>query len=217
MTEVWCVLRSGGEFAPEHVARLAAQVERHGGGRLRCLTDKPFEVSQAGAAPKPLAFGWPGWWAKLELYLNLGPALYLDLDVTVVGDLSPLMLLAEKQEFIMCRGFWGNADPNKANSTVVGWRGDQTGITMRFLQDVAGHMTRGEERSFWGDQGFANRYHAGRLTLWQEELPGAVRSFKREVKPDELMPTAIVASHGNPRPWASGGADEWLRMRGVVV
>lgn len=220
LTEVWCVLRSGGDFGPEHVERLAAQVERHGGGRLRCLTDRPLDVFSFGVPVKPMQFDWPGWWSKIELYLQPGPILYLDLDVTIVGDLRPLMNLAAERDFVMCHGFFyanGGVDLNYANSTIVGWCGDQSEIARAFTADPDEHMRRCEARCNWGDQAFALGNHAGALHLWQHELPGAVRSFKREVLLGEALPTSVLASHGRPRPWGEDGADEWLRSRGVEV
>jgi len=220
VTEVWCVLRSGGDFTPQHVARLSAQIETHAGVKLHCLTDMPSVVADVANSviAEPMHFNWPSWWAKIELYLHPGPILYLDLDVTVIGDLRPLMDLATKHNMVMCRGFWGDADPNPLNSTVVGWRGDQTAIPRAFLRDVPGHIERGGQRDAWGDQGFVRSLlGADAVSLWQEEIPGAVRSYKREAFPSKVLPTAIVASHGKPRPWDRGGADEWLRAKGVRV
>ncbi len=96
------VLRSGGAYRPEHVARLVRQLrssvpapagaEPPGGGEalaITVLTDLPAAEFPAGVRVVRLKHGWPGWWAKMELYspelpdLRDQPFLYLDLDTTV--------------------------------------------------------------------------------------------------------------------------------------
>ena len=66
---------------------------------------------------------WPGFWSKIEVYRVSGPCLYLDLDVIIVGDLSPLLEQCRVHELIICADFWIGG-PHAVNSSVVGWRGD---------------------------------------------------------------------------------------------
>lgn len=53
-----CVLRSGGDFKPEHVIRLSKQVKD-----LVCLSDVDIE----GIKTIPLQYDWPKWRSKLEI------------------------------------------------------------------------------------------------------------------------------------------------------
>jgi hypothetical protein len=54
-----CVLRSGGDYTPEHVEALRRALP---GREIFCFTD--MDVS---APTIPLAHDWRSWWAKLEL------------------------------------------------------------------------------------------------------------------------------------------------------
>ena len=68
MTTIACVLRSGGDYGPEWVEKLACSAGNVMGYRLGlrfvCLTD--MEVPHVECIP--LAYGWPGWFSKLELF-----------------------------------------------------------------------------------------------------------------------------------------------------
>lgn len=96
MVTVACVLWigdfEGRRYSPAWVTRLRDLVavwlpEPH---RFVCLSNVPV----AGVETIPLTTGWPGWWAKVELFNQanaLGErVLYLDLDVFVTGDLTPI-------------------------------------------------------------------------------------------------------------------------------
>lgn len=93
---VVCVLWIGQfedrRYSPAWVTRLRDQVaqwlpEPH---RFVCLSN----VDVPGVETIPLRTTWPGWWAKLEIFdprNYLGDrVLYLDLDVFVTGDLTPI-------------------------------------------------------------------------------------------------------------------------------
>lgn len=93
---VACVLWMGTfedrHYSPAWVSRLRDQVAAalplpH---RFVCLSN----VDVPGVETLPLVTGWPGWWAKVEVFnpaLALGDrVLYLDLDVFVTGDLTPI-------------------------------------------------------------------------------------------------------------------------------
>lgn len=215
-TTVLCVLRLGGGFDHGHVARLRHQVRRHAPrSPFVALTDS--KIVPADCARR-LEHGWPGWWSKVEALRVPGPCLYLDLDVSVVGDLGPLLDEAARHDLVMCRGFWGDEDPNPLNSSIMGWRGDAPRrLHDLFLTRPAEFIGRGRARACWGDQGFIAANFEGRIAAWQDLLPGAVVSYKRGALRGERMDDCrVLASHGDPRPWAPGGADEWL-ARGTAA
>lgn len=94
MTTIACVLKSGGIYTPEWVYALKRGIARHASDyRFVCLTDA------AGLPPVwsvSLAYHWPGWWSKLELFRpgvfeDGERVLYLDLDTLVVGDVGELV------------------------------------------------------------------------------------------------------------------------------
>jgi hypothetical protein len=102
---VACVLKSGGIYDHFHVKRLQMHVARHLRipYRFVCLTDVKIDEFTETV---PLIHGWPGWWAKIELFRPdalSGRVLYLDLDVSVVGDLAPLADFPAKAEVVMRR------------------------------------------------------------------------------------------------------------------
>lgn len=178
-----CVLRSGGDFKPEHVQRLARQVKN-----LVCLSDVEIE----GIKTIPLQHDWPGWWAKMEIYHPdiKGDVFYLDLDTlvlkmpampsvdTVLTDFgdphvigSGLMYLTEATRAVIWQAF--TANPGKAMGSHIKWPA--------------------------GDQGFILPYlkHAQR---WQKIAK--VYSYKLHCKRGIPADAQIVCFHGKPRPWS---------------
>jgi len=188
MAAILTVLRSGGEYKPEHVYRLAKQCRPHG---FLCLTDVPLDVPYF-----PLMHDWPGWWAKIELFRLSGPILYMDLDTTIVGDLEPFLEAVEEHEFIMLRPF---AERRKGwASGLMGWSGDLSEIYRNFLTDPTGNMNRCRTFNNWGDQGFISNNTPVEPVAWQDVLPGKVVSYKKDGMKEDA---SIVCFHGNPRPW----------------
>jgi hypothetical protein len=223
VTTVVCVLRSGGVYRPAHVARLRDQVRQHG-AELTCMTDMPevLGVVSDVRALRGDELRWPGWWAKVAALKLPGPILYLDLDVNVVSDLTPLLEAAERSDLLMVESMWGPDDPNRFNSSVMGWRADAPrALHELFASDPQGHMARHsklpQHRATWGDQGFIYANFQGSITAWDDVLPGAVLSYKRGALLGKPLDRCIVlASHGSPKPWEAGGADAWLAARARV-
>ena len=181
------VCKSGGEYRAEHVDRLRGQCDRHAAGvPFLCLDDDALE------------HGWPGWWSKIEAFKIKGPVLYMDLDTTVRGDLSPLLAMAEQHEFIALRDF--NPAHREMGSGIMAWSGDMTRIYDAFTQDPAGHMARCTTSRHWGDQGFIEPLTPGRK-YWQDLLPGAVVSYKKHCLDGIPEGARVICYHGKPRPW----------------
>ena len=212
MTSVLSVLRSGGDFNVAHVARLAHQLREHSppGTPFVCLTD---DAMLGADFARPLQHDWPGWWSKIETYRISGPCLYLDLDVTVVGDLTPLLKAAAEHELVMLKDFWLEG-PHRVNSSVVGWRGNVSGIYEEFATAPIAMMSLYSTKVTWGDQRFVADTYAGEPALWQDVCPGMCVSFKRgALMGADLSNLRVLVSHGQPRPWARDGADAWLAQR----
>lgn len=203
MTNVVCVLRSGGEYTPWHVARLARQVVEHGGPRITCFTDLVGEVIGASSfldRAISLAHGWPGWWSKMEMFRLPGPALYLDLDVTVCGPLDELLATAACTDFVACANFWVR-DPHAMNSSVMAWSGDQTDLHDAFASDPAAWQAAYRTPDRWGDQAFIADRRPDRRH-WQDLLPGRVLSYKRDILNGADRHNArVIVHHGKPKPW----------------
>jgi hypothetical protein len=216
VTAIICAFKGGGEYQPEHVARLCQQVAQHApaGTLCICFTDQPEAVTTLGIDVMPLEHNWPGsprkvprfnvwpgWWAKMEVFRFQGPALYLDLDSTVVGNLEPLLHAAEVQEFVVCGDFWVEG-PHRINTSVMAWRGDVSELYREFAAAPEAHMSVYTTRENWGDQGFVRDHWLGEFVKWQELLPGAVISYKLGVlKGEDTSNARVIVHHGHPKPW----------------
>ncbi len=181
MTKV-CVLRSGGDFRPEHVQWLARQVPG-----IVCLSDVPVD----GVKTIPLRMKWPGWWSKMEAFdtsLIAGDVLLIDLD-TVVLDLPEMpSVTTVLNDFyrpqLMGSGFMFLTEADRARC----WQA--------FNADPARHMRECVTRERWGDQGFLHPL-IGHSARWGDEA----RSYKAHCKDGVPAGTKVVAFHGKPRPW----------------
>lgn len=193
MLTVACVLRSGGIYTPEWVARLKAGVSRHLPVKHRfvCLSDVEVPAKRI-----PLEHGWPGWWAKMELFRIPGPVLYFDLDTAIVGDLSDI---AEHATYAagmtMLRDFYA---PDHCGSGVMAWSGSMRALYDVFAKDADRLMT--VQRARMGDQAFIEEETTAKLGRWQDHLPGQICSFKVHCRGSRVpLGTRVICLHGQPK------------------
>ncbi len=188
------VCKSGGDFRWEHVEDLKQQCARHAPGvEFVCLSDDPRGT--------PLKHDWPGWWSKIEIFTLQGPCLYMDLDTVVLDSLAPLLEIARTRPFTVLRDF--NHPQREVQSSVMAWNGTHPTLGRlytRFRCHPQHHMAENAETRWWGDQGFIERYAEG-WEYWQDRLPGALVSYKKQCR-DGVPPGArVVVFHGKPRPF----------------
>lgn len=176
-----CVLRSGGDFGPEHVRWLARQVPG-----LVCLSDVPVP----GVDWRPLKHAWPGWWAKLEMFgpsLD-GDVLMIDLDTVVLampdlpGETTVLQDFTEPS--VMGSGFMYVTAADRAR------------VWEAWLEDPEAHMRANNRWPKWGDQGFLEPLIGG-AAKWGAE----VASYKVHCRTGVPEGAKVVCFHGKPRPW----------------
>jgi hypothetical protein len=194
---VACVLRSGGEYRPEHVQALREQVARwlplaHD---FVCLSDMGDGDPMWIPCPTPFR----GWWAKMEMFapgLFSGRVLYLDLDSVVVGDLSEIASYAGP--FAMLSDFYR---PERPASGVMAWDADSEqarAIWGAWIRDPQEHMYtyRGG-----GDQAFLRSVVGDGVDRLHDLYPGQLVSYKVHCKDGVPTGAKIVAAHGRPKPW----------------
>lgn len=174
-----CVLRSGGDYGPEHVRWLAKQVPG-----LVCLSDVPVP----GVETVPMRYGFPSWWSKLELFSDAidGDLMYFDLD-TVVFDVPKVDRTTVLRDFYypetMGSGLMYIAQADKAR------------VFEDFMRSPSLHMRR---HTVGGDQAFLQQ-HIGDCQKWQDVAQ--VVSFKAHCQSGVPAGTQVCCFHGQPRPW----------------
>ena len=201
---VICVLRSGGDYGPDHVIRLRDQVARFSTLPFVALSDVPVP----GVETIPLQYDWPGWWSKLNLFSPSlsGPLLYLDLDSAIVGDLSDM---AGVGRLAIMRDVYRR--DGLQSSVMFLPESDRAAIWRQWIKAPAAWMQAFRKG---GDQAFLESCGL-RWALWQDDLPGQVVSWKVHVRKAERrdrefgngnLPEGarVVVFHGQPRPWSVG-------------
>ncbi|ELH8609714.1 hypothetical protein Q8V93_003444 [Enterobacter asburiae] len=198
MAIIATVMKSGGEYCPEHVQRLHAQF--HGLASV-CLSD----VTIPDVKTVPLRHDWPGWFAKMELFnpdLIQDDILYFDLDTLIIGNPEPYL---HDDRFRMLSDFYHPEKPasgmmfiphSKKSRIWDAWmkapqkwiqkyRGDQD-----VLQTICG---RDVER--FGSSVKSYKVHVAALGMpgWHSR-----RSLGTGRIP---LGTDVLCFHGYPRPW----------------
>lgn len=195
---VLCVLRSGGEYGPYHVQRLRSMVIAHGAAELVCLSDVEID----GVATIRMAHDWPGWWSKMEIFRTdlsgLGKIVYMDLDTTVVGDLSGLLnfdRLAIMRDVYRRNGL--------QSSVMVIPEAERAAVWKRWTSDPEAFMLT---HRVGGDQVFLETMWLSKAVRIQDWLPGLLVSYKADDVARRGVPhgTSLIVHHGRPRPWEVG-------------
>lgn len=182
--KVATVLRSGGEYKPEHVYRLQRMC---GDEPFVCLSDTALRCETI-----PLRHNWPGWWAKLELFAPWveGDLLYFDLDTTVLH-LPPI-----PNRSAVLRDF---TRPETIGSGMMFLKAeDRAAVWGAFVADPARHMAECRTPARWGDQGFIAPFFKDALR-WQDFA--RVYSYKVHCRQRVPQDAEVVCFHGKPRPW----------------
>ena len=200
------VLKSGGIYTQEHVEQLFDEFCKYAPEYMDfvCLSDEPGVPGYY-----PLLKNYPGWWSKMEVFDQPGPWLYVDLDTVLVGPIDDVVDVAKNNWFTVLRDF--NPQQRLLGTGVMGHgnREDLHLISDRFARNPEHYMRQCRSPRMWGDQGFVedtvvNKWGMkDRLTFFQEEVPGAIVSYKKDViRSGKIEPyNSIVCFHGKPRPW----------------
>lgn len=185
-----CVLRSGGDFTPDHVRLLASQVPG-----LVCLSD----VAVEGVPTVPLHYDFPGWWSKAELFSGSisGDLFYIDLDTVVLGDIKPLIEAASGKTTMLSDFYWPE---HAASGLMYIAERDKGKVWSTWLENPQKHMNAKPGRGTLGDQGFLAPILEP-VQRWQDVAPGKVVSYKAHCRNGLTDGALVCCFHGKPRPW----------------
>ncbi|MFQ0812365.1 hypothetical protein AVM02_03075 [Brucella anthropi] len=188
------VLKSGGEYKPEHVYRLCAQAQKHAPDlKFVCLADVELDIEYV-----KLLYGWPGWWSKMEMFrpgLFDKPFLYLDLDSTIIGSLANI---SARQRLTVLSDFYC---PQHIGSGLMLVTPDAAKRAWQaWIASPQMHMRECVTRARWGDQGFLEGIWTD-MDRWQNVLPGEIVSHKVDCQLKTPKTAKIICFHGKPRPW----------------
>jgi hypothetical protein len=206
-------MKWGTKYGPEYVNRLFGMARRHlrGDFRFVCLTDSDQGVrAEVQCLPLPsleLAPGADRGWPKLTTFLAdlhglRGRALFLDLDVVVVGDLTPFFELPGA--FYIIKD-WKRPWRVTGNSSVYRF---EIGAHADVLQHFIDHQAEVRRRHRNEQEYLSHALHEqGKLAYWPA---GWCRSFKYHCIPrwpsnlwtaPRVPPgTRIVIFHGEVNP-----------------
>jgi hypothetical protein len=187
------------EFTPVHVQALARQVEKFAPfAEFECMTNAKIP----GVQTRPLKHGWPGWWAKMNLFDPEVPGdfLFMDLDTVIVGSLDDILVV---NKLTLLRDFYRDGKKLK--------RGLGSGLmylptdSRRAVWDVWRQQPELHQRVFSrGDQFLLEKHYLNTAAEWQDEVPGQIVSWKVHCQHGVPPEARVICFHGKPRPWEVG-------------
>lgn len=208
---VLTVLKRSLDYDVDYVERIQAALRQHSpSARLVCLSDVPVPCERAELAP-----GHVGWWNKLQLFAHDWgePALYVDLDTIVLGDVAPLFMAIEPDKLTMLDDFFR---PTWPASGVMGWHGDFTWLWRKYAANPLYWKNKHDRWPDLGDGGFIGTSVKDHLRFQELLGSGPIQSHKVAGNRAEAI---LGCYHGRPRPRATGWAWEGLpaaKNRGSV-
>lgn len=209
-TTVICVLKLGGDFSNIYVRRLQNAIKRHLNTPYEfvCLTD---DTSIDFCRTISLKHNWKGWWSKIELFrpdLNLGNCLYFDLDTLILGNIDDLVKIAQKESFIMLRGFHKHSKgESPASGIMAGNFAKQSDkiykvfvrSPQKWISRLANRTNRAGMR---GDQGFIVEMVGWDIPKLQHFLSNGYIIGKRNTRKQPIvlpLEAHVLAWSGRPR------------------
>jgi len=200
MLNVLCVLKSGGPYDAEWVAKLNRGIDRNlkMPHRFMCLSDVEVPCERIA-----LLHDWPGWYSKIEMFRKgviTGRTLYLDIDTVICGPLDDIY--TTPHDFAMLKSF---SAPNMVGSGVM-WFKDAATVPHRVYEKfvkmpdcyIEHHARHADAATAYiGDQAFI--WDALDRTVDTLDFAG-LRSYKRHCRKTLPADTSIVCFHGSPRP-----------------
>jgi hypothetical protein len=205
--QIVTVLKSGGDYTPDHVGRLYGACRRwvRGCFDFVCLTDESKEEIRAihpNIRPIPLNRYLPGWWSKMEMFredYSLAPRrLYLDLDTVPVGPFRELW--EREEELVVLKDF----NKGTVATGLILWSLDLSWILEELPIFFKNHrITEKNWKKHWDQRYVAQQLKKREIKpgVFQDLFPNWIQSYKLHCKKGLPEGTRIVCFHGQPRPW----------------
>lgn len=194
---VICV-KTGDKYGPEYVNKLYNGVSRHFKAPFTfiCLTDDP-----SGLLP-PISIenidsNLPLWWSKVRLFeRNRGQmSVYLDLDVVITGDITPLASYTGSFMLVGSGDISCEDCKDGYNSSIMVWRSLQFS---RIYSDFMGNI--GEILGIMDRFDHWLQLILPEVDLIQEEFPGICRDFNASCKLGLPQDCGVVIFPQSPKP-----------------
>ena len=205
MLTVWCVWwrdpANPDKYTEYHVLRLATTVAKnltipH---RFVCITKE--RLNNVETMPPPV--DWPGWWGKLGLF-RYGIAaplnLYLDLDVVVTGDLTPIVESIDQHSMAMPLN-WAQSGHGGCQSSVMVWRSCLLTNQIYTQFDPADiHWPPKQPWKYYGDQEWITHLRDTGVIRVRPIPEQYVKSYKYHCKQGLPADCRVAVFHGEPKP-----------------
>ena len=199
-----CVLKSGGDFTPDHVRILKSMVEHclPSTEKFICMTDYP-EIE--GVDTLPLSLDLPGKYSMMEVFWLPGPIIVTGLDTVFIQNMDRAYDLVEAGghlDFWLIKAF--NPHRNFANG-MMGWNGDWSRLITGY--DVQTALKYSLEQRYTIEK---LKRESANIRVWNDEFN--IESYKRMAMNGRVDPYPeidVVMFHGNPRPHQVN--DTWVK------
>lgn len=191
------LVRWGSKYGPPYVQRLLRDIATYLSYpyETHLFTDDPSCPAIAGLVDHThlLRPGLHGWWNKLAMFGNVFPpgarVLYFDLDVIIMGDLSPIVACADP--FVMISNFGPNRPQSLHNSSVMLW------TPSVFTRQVVDLYEPEVAKKLHGDQCWLWRVMRDGISNFPK---GLVVSYKYDCRRAVPHSASVVVFHGDPKP-----------------
>ena len=203
MITVWCVYW-GDKYPKGYVYRIKREVEKYltVPHRFVCLTDQKLQ----GIDTVLQVSDKPGWWQKIDLFTFSGPALYLDLDIVLTGNID--CFIGTDKQIRMLKN-WAVSGHGGCQSSIMYWD-DARVIYDNYDPAICGTWPPSNVPPLlWGDQELCTLLRDNGTLEVDYFDPALALSYKyhcRQGLPDDCR---AVIFHGDPKP--ATVSESWLK------
>jgi hypothetical protein len=197
-------LCTGDKYDIEYVHRLQRMVQRN------LTTPHEFSVVSDRDLPGVHVVGlpdlYPGWWGKINILALPGPAVFLDLDVVIVGGLDEM--LGTGADIKVAKN-WAQSGHGGCQSTMMYWENASMVPKAFDFDKYACWPPSNVPPKLWGDQEFLTLLRDTQHIDVEYFNPAHVVSYKYHCRQGLPNDARVVAFHGKPDPHEVN--DPWVK------